>query len=39
MKISKIFAYGLAAAAGMGLIWVPDEMFYEHPELFFAIYA
>ena len=31
----KILAYVMAALAGAGLIYVPHEMFYDDPSLFF----
>ena len=37
MSKRTIIAYLIAAGAGLGLIWVPHEMFYE-PEVFFAAY-
>ena len=33
----KVIAYLIAAAAGIGLIYVPHEMFYD-PDVFFANY-
>jgi hypothetical protein len=37
MSKRTIAAYLIAATAGLGLIWVPDEIFYE-PEVFFMAY-
>lgn len=39
MTKRTIAAYLIAAAAGLGMIWVPHEMFYDHPELFFVAYT
>lgn len=39
MKKRTIFAYLIAAGAGLGFIWVPDDIFYDHPELFFIVFV
>lgn len=38
MTMNTLFAYLLAAAVGISLVYVPDEIFYEQPDLFLSIY-